>query len=143
MSYVSCDNSTLLHPTAFPTGSIGSVIAPPIFTGAVASGASLQAFTPVTIPKGRWLVIGSLFPDGSLAGRTLSGDIKIQKDGVILIRTNNPVTPIDGFSIYANVVFESDGTNVLSMLCTFTTNDGTDYRLRGGDLSLVQVIRVA
>jgi hypothetical protein len=143
MSYVSCDNSTLIHPPSYPIGSIGSVYTPPINTTPVASGALLQPMAAYTVPKGVWLVTGTLYVDANVGAETITGNTGVAKDAVVVWRNQSSITPLDSYSLTLCAVFESDGTNVLTVPMTYTTSAGSTYSVTADARSIIQVIRVA
>jgi hypothetical protein len=142
MSYSSCSNSALIHPEGYISGAIGSIYEPAVNTVAVASGALLQPMAAFTVPKGRWLVAGVLTLDATTGAQTLAGNTGIAKDAVVFWRSQN-VTVEDSISISLSAVFESDGSNVITIPCTYTSSGGSTYGALAAPLSKIQFIRLA
>ena len=142
MSYISCDNTPLIHPASYPQGSIGSIYTPPINSTPVASAALLQPIAAYTLPKGRWLVTGTLFVDATVGAETVTGNTGIAKDAVVFWRSIQTVAA-DGASVCLSAVFESDGTNVITIPMTYTTSGGATYRVSADEATAVKIIRVA
>jgi hypothetical protein len=142
MSYSACSNSALLAPDAYPTGAIGSTFAPVINTVAVASAALLQPVAAFILPKGRWLISGVLTLDATVGGETLTGNTAIAKDAVVFWRSQN-VTVEDSLSITLSAIVESDGTDVITLPCNYTSSGGATYSAVAAPLSVVQATRIA
>ena len=142
MSYTACSNSALLFPDGYIAGSIGSIYAPAVNTNAVASASLLQPIAAFTLPKGRWLCAGVLTFDATVGGQTLVGNTAIAKDSVVFWRSQN-VTVEDSMSISLSAIIESDGTNVITIPCNYTTSGGATYAALASPLSVVEFIRIA
>jgi len=142
MSYSACSNSALLHPDGYIAGAIGSIISPTINTTPVASGALLQPVAATTLPKGRWLVSGTLFPDSTNAGETVIGNTGIAIDATVVWRSTN-ASQLNGISVSLSAVVESDGTAVITIPMTYTTSGGSTYNVTAPPFGLVQYTRIA
>jgi hypothetical protein len=142
MSYSSCSNSALLAPAGYIEGAIGSILTPAINTVAVASAAVLQPIASTILPKGRWLVAGVLTIDATAGGQTLTGNVAIAKDAVVIWRSQN-VTVADSLSISLSCIVDSDGTNAITIPSTYTTSGASTYSALASPLSAVQIVRIA
>lgn len=145
MSYVSCEGSALIPvglPPANSITAVGSIILPAINTVAVASGALLQPIASLTLPKGVWVLSGTLFVDASVGGETIVGNTGIAKNASVFWRSQN-VTVADGLSVSLSAVLSSDGTSALTIPMTYTTSGGATYGVSASPLSVVQLTRVA
>ena len=142
MSYSSSSNSALYHPNGYIAGAIGSIISPTINVVPVASGAVLQPVAATTLPKGRWLITGTLFPDSTAGGATITGNTTIAKDAVVFWETTNAQVS-NGISVSLSAVVDSDGTAVITIPMTYTTSDASTYRVTAPPFGLVQYTRIA
>ena len=142
MSYLSNSNSAIIHPAAYPAGAIGSIISPTINVNPVASGALLQPIAATTLPRGRWLITGTLFPDSTAGGATITGNTGIAKDAVVFWRSTN-ASALNGISVSLSAVVDSDGTAVITIPMTYATSDASTYLVSAPPFGLVQFTRVA
>lgn len=145
MSYISCEGSALIPAVLPPSGStlaVGSVIQPPINVNPVASGALLQPIAQLIVPKGVWMITGTLFCDATVGGQGVTGDTGIAKDAVVFWRSPTPGLT-DSATITLSAVFSSDGTNALTIPMTYTTSAGATYDVAPSPRSVVQLTRVA
>lgn len=145
MSFVSCENSAVIHPSSYPYGAVGSVIEPAINTVAVASTTLLQPIAQFTLPKGRWMVAGTLNVVATTGGSTLTGGATgtaIAKDAVVFWRSTNVEASTDNVAVSLSAVVDSDGTALMTLPMTYTTSAGT-YGVSASPLSKVQFIRIA
>ena len=142
MSFVSCDNSALVVPSAFPYGAVGSVITPTINLTPVASTTLLQPIAQLVVPKGVWMLTGTLFVDATVGGQTVAGNTGVALDATVFWRSQN-VTVADGLSVSLSAVFSSNGANLLTIPMTYTTSGGATYGVSASPLSKVQLTRIA
>lgn len=142
MSYRSADNSALIVPLSFPAGAVGSIVEPSINTVAVADGALLQPISAYTLPKGRWLIQGTLYVAPVTAPQTLNGNTGIAIDASVIWRSQI-ITASAGYSVSLSAVVNSDGTNVLTIPMTYDTSAGSTYGVSASPLSKVQLVRIA
>ena len=141
MSYIACSSSALL-PAVYPYGAVGSVITPAINVTPVASTTLLQPIAQLTVPRGRWLVAGTLFVDATVGGQTITGNTGVAVNAVVGWRSQN-VTGTDGLSISLSAVIDSDGTALLTIPMTYATSGGATYGVSASPLSKVELIRIA
>jgi hypothetical protein len=145
MSFVSCENSAIIHPASYPAGAVGAIIEPTINTVAVASATLLQPIAQFTLPKGRWAITGTLNVVATTGGSTLTGGATgtaIAKDAVVFWRHTNVGAIQDNISVSLSAVVDSDGTALMTLPMTYTTSAGT-YGVSASPLSKVQFIRIA
>lgn len=152
MSFISCEGSALIPAVLPPSGStlaVGSVIKPPINLVAVASGALLQPIAGYVLPKGVWLISGTLFVDATVGGQTVSGNTGIASAvapavGVVFWRSKN-ATGTDGVSISLSAVISTDGSLTITIPMTYTTSGGATYAVTNTDTftSTVEFTRIA
>jgi hypothetical protein len=142
MSYLSSVSSALIFPDGYLTGSVGSIISPAINSTAVASAALLQPIAALTLPKGRWLLSGVITLDATVGAETLTGNLGVAVDAVVVWRSQN-VTAMDSLSVSLSTVIASDGTNVVTIPCTYTSSGGATYQAIASPLSSVSFIRIA
>lgn len=140
MSYRSADNSALIVPLSVPFGAVGSIIEPTINTVAVADQTLLQPIAAYTLPKGQWLIQGTLYVVP--ASGTLTGNTGIAKDATVFWRSAI-VTASSGYSVSLSAVVSSDGTAVMTIPMTYDTSAGANYSVSASPLSKVQFIRIA
>ena len=146
MSFISCEGSALIPAVLPPTDSItavGSVIAPTLLTGvATASGTYADAFAPITLPKGVWMLTGTLVLSAN-GGQTIDASVlHCRLDGAVnqgQLSTVFGATLTQGLPVCFTVV--SDGTNVID-LATTATSTGT-WSIVAGISSLLKLTRVA
>jgi hypothetical protein len=145
MSFVSCENSAIIHPASYPAGAVGAIIEPVINTVAVASATLLQPIAQFTLPRGRWAITGTLDVVTTNVGATLTGGATgaaIAKNAVVFWRHTNVVAIADNISISLSAVVDSDGTALMTLPMTYATSAGT-YSVSASPLSKVQFIRIA
>jgi len=145
MSFVSCVNSGIFHPSSYPDGSVGAIIEPAINTLAVASATLLQPIAQFTLPKGRWAITGTLNVVATTGGSTLVGGATgtaIAKDATVFWRSTNVEASTDNVAVSLSAVVDSDGTALMTIPMTYTTSAGT-YGVSASPLSKVQFIRIA
>lgn len=147
MSVVSCEGSALIPPMLPPANSItavGSVITPTLLTGvATASNTYDDAFTPFTLPKGVWLMTGTLSLSAT-AGQTISASvIHCRLDGATnqgQLASNYPAVITQGASF--SFIMTSDGTNVVDLATTATTSAGT-WSIVASISSFIRFVKIA
>ena len=142
MSFRSADNSALIVPLAFPYGAVGSIIEPTINTVAVADNTLLQPIAALTLPKGQWLIQGTLYVAPVTGGQTLTGNTGIAKDATVFWRSQI-ATASAGYSVSLSAVVDSNGTAVITIPMTYDTSAGSTYAVSASPLSKVQFIRLA
>jgi hypothetical protein len=146
MSFVSCENSGIIHPASYPLGSIGAIITPAINTVAVAGSALLQPIAATLLPQGRWVITGTLDVNATTALATLTGGATgtgIAKNAVVFWRSSNTTAIADQISITLSGVVDSDGTALITIPMTYATSGGSTYGVVASPLSVVQFTRVA
>ncbi len=142
MSYRSADNSALIVPLSFPAGAVGSIVEPAINTTAVADNTALAPIVAYTLPKGQWLIEGTLYVAPVTAGQTLTGKTEIAKDATVVWRSQN-ATASSGHSVSLSAVVSSNGANAITIPMLYDTSAGSTYGVSAAPLSNVQFIRIA
>ena len=142
MSYRSADNSALIVPLSFPAGAVGSIVEPAINITAATDNTLLQPIAAYTLPKGQWLIQGTLYVAPVTAGQTLTGNTGIAKDATVFWRSQI-ATASAGYSVSLSAVVSSDGTNAITIPMTYDTSAGSTYGVSASPLSKVQFIRIA
>lgn len=143
MSYSSTAYSALLVP---PPSIIGNAIgASTVLTGDATSvwNDNVTGFyiTNYIVPKGVWLVSGSVNLSNTGAAALTTGNVNLLINGVIKqyasIYTN---TPLDNFSGSLNYVFKSDGTSTyLSITATVDTTGTWSFLIADS----IEITRIA
>ena len=142
MSYSACSNSALLAPDAYLYGAIGSIITPTILETTVASNVTTAVFTNIVLPKGVWLLTGTLEVEGA-GGNITSSQISCLVDGVNQggLLSNYPAEVKQGIPVCYNVV--SDGTSVISFNVKCSTSAGNWKVFAESANTLLKLVRVA
>jgi hypothetical protein len=142
MSYSACSNSALLAPDAYLYGAIGSIITPTILETTVASNVTTAVFTNIVLPKGVWLLTGTLEVEGA-GGNITSSQISCLVDGVNQggLLSNYPAEVKQGIPVCYNVV--SDGTSVISFNIKCITSAGNWKVFAESANTLLKLVRVA
>ena len=147
MSFISCEGSALIPAVLPPTDSnvaVGSVIVPTLLTGvATASNVYADAFTPITLPKGVWVMSGTLSLSATGVETINASVLHCRLDGATnqgQLASNYPAFITQGATF--SFVMISDGTNVVDLATTATTTAGT-WSIVAGINSLIKLVRVA
>ena len=142
MSFVSCENSAIIHPSSYPAGAVGSIITPSILAVSTGSGVTTGVFTTIVLPKGVWLLTGTLEVEG-LTGDITSSQISCLVDGVNQggLLSNYPAEVKQGIPVCYNVV--SNGTSVISFNVKCSTSAGNWKVFAESANTLLKLVRVA
>lgn len=142
MSYSSTAYSALLVP---PPSIIGNAIgASTVLTGDITSvyndtvtGTYINSYT---VPKGVWLVSGSVNLSNTGAAALTTGNVNLYINGVVkqyaTIYTN---APLDYFAGSLNYVFKSDGTTTLFISATVDTTGTWSFLIADS----IEITRIA
>ena len=143
MSYISCGNSALIAPSSYPFGAVGSVVVPTLLTGvATASLAVADAFNAIVLPKGVWMMSGTLEVEGA-TGNVLSSSVQCLLNGATnqgQLISNYPTNTNQGIPICYTLV--SDGNDAVSLAVSCATSAGT-WSIQAGASSLLKLVKVA
>jgi hypothetical protein len=146
MSYSACSNSALLAPSGYIEGAIGYSFTPVISTAVLTnSAATLVAFPDITLPKGVWLLSGTLQIDVPGGQTIASGSYaQVEKNGVAVTQVNF-FTPESYFSFCLSVVVVSDGNDTIGLNVDVTTSAGGQWELGAGSppACLLNITRIA
>jgi hypothetical protein len=145
MSYSACSNSALLAPSGYIEGAIGYSFTPAIDTAVLTNSAvALAAFTDITLPKGVWLLSGTLQIDVPGGQTIASGYAQVEKNSVAVTQVNF-FTPESYFSFCLSVVVVSDGNDTIGLNVAVTTSAGGQWELGAGSppACLLNITRIA
>ena len=144
MSYSACSNSALLAPSGYIEGAIGYSFTPVLSTGVnVNSGVQASAFTDITLPKGVWLLSGTLQVDAT-GGTIAAGYAQVEKNGAAVTQVNF-FTPEQYISFCLSVVVVSDGNDTIGLNVEASTSGGAQWELGAGSPTscLINITRIA